>query len=312
MVQDAAELSETFARARRRVDYVLIWGHGLDHEVGILDMLFDDSGFTPLHVLRYRPTDIRKLVRAIYSYDYAPFHHLESKTRYLTKTRPEVLFVFMENLAPQEYASGNGAFRHLECARIKALKTRIRERFNPRRADGKMPSEDHVIHASDNAAQSEHILRWLGRSGGVASLKPHAFPFFAVRPHLPVPAHVDIHRVSLADLRCNILEGDRWDYQTREVGIEESPHFRALEQGDPATYATYLDRFRGTGLRDPYTVKRYLSLAGRLDYLAPPYQTGYVLLRKSGDGGFRVVDGLHRAAILCHRGEATILGAIMR
>ena len=313
MAQLSRTLAKAFAQARQRVDYILIWGHGLVHEEKILDILLAEPGFVPLHILRYRPQNIRKLVRAVYSYDYAPFHHLESKTRYLMTTPAEVLFVFMLNETPEEIALGKGAFRHIECAKIKALKSCIRERFNPRQPNIDEPSEDHVIHASDNSAQTEYILNWLGIKLGVNTLLPHPCPFLQVRPHLPRPNEILIRQVELADLGCNLLEGSRWEFRVRSACIKDSPHYRAIAEGRPEIYAEYLGRFRGTGLRDPYSVSHYLALVDHLDYLAPPHETDYVLLQETHNGSMRIIDGLHRAAILYYRDKkATILGAISR
>ena len=154
---------------RQRYDYFLIWGNGLPYQNEILDILRDAESIEIIRLTSYKPKNIAKLVRAIYSYDYAPLQHLRAKTRYLLETIPEVLFIFVLNRDARERYVCTGAFRHVECANIKSIKEEIRNRFNPRK-EGKR-TEEHVIHASDNESQVDHILKYLGVKAGVSYLK---------------------------------------------------------------------------------------------------------------------------------------------
>ena len=60
-------------------------------------------------------------MRAVYSYDYAPYWHLKGKTEYLLKTKPEALFIFLLNKNPAEVLRGEGLFQHIECDVIKSI-----------------------------------------------------------------------------------------------------------------------------------------------------------------------------------------------
>ena len=56
-----------------RYDYFLIWGNGLKFKTQIINEIRADNNFQIVKILHHKPKSIKKLVRAIYSYDYAPF-----------------------------------------------------------------------------------------------------------------------------------------------------------------------------------------------------------------------------------------------
>ena len=153
-----------------RYDYFLIWGNGLKYRDQIINEIRKDSNFQIIKILHHKPKNIKELVQAIYSYDYAPFCHLKSKTEYLLKTAPEVDFIFVKNIDPREDYVGEGEFRHIESQNVKLLKERIRDNYNKRKDDRR--TEEHVIHASDNQDQTDYILRYLGFNDGLKDPKP--------------------------------------------------------------------------------------------------------------------------------------------
>lgn len=296
-------------RPGTRYDYLLVWGHGTCHLQPMLDMIRAHGAFRIVKIMHHVPQTVDALVFAVYSFDYAPIQHLRGKTEYLKKTPREAYFIFVENLSPDEDYFGEGAFRHLESRTLKALKEEIRDRFNPRVA-GKR-SEEHVIHASDNAEQTDHILRYLGYQG---------VELFADR-HLALkaPYHLSgitsycVRRVPLSRLVCRIVTGDRFSYQAQAVGIEETPHYRALA-GDEQAYQGYLDRYLGTALTDDHTLANLLRLRDSFRYLAPPFHADYIVVREEGEGEgarFVVVDGVHRAALLKNQGVEEINVAVI-
>ncbi len=293
-----------------RYDYLIIWGHGLVYENDILEII-DSFPFEILHTHRMKPKRIKMLIRAVYSYDYAPFEHLKSKTRYLLSTPAEVLFIFFRNLNPQEYYTGEGAFRHIECAQVKKLKTQIRESFNPR-IKGAL-SHHHVVHASDNSLQTHFILKWLGFRQGIYDILPQSFPFMKLPYHLPTINLLRIRNIPVDRVWCRNVFGSRWKYKTKEIQVSESIQYRALTE-DTESYALYLDTFRGTALKDHYSVNRLLKLEKNFKYLAPPHADKYIILSEKSDknGKYFVLDGLHRTAILKKRNHTNILATIIR
>ena len=144
----------------QRMDYFMIWGHGLKYKNEILSILRNHPDLEIISINKKQIENVPKFVDAIYSCDTVPLEHLKNKTRYLLTTPPEVLFILVKNKNPQEKYFGKGAFRHIQCQLIKDIKEEIRNKFNSK-IDGKR-TEEHVIHASDYESQVVHVLKVLG------------------------------------------------------------------------------------------------------------------------------------------------------
>jgi len=271
-----------------------------------------DEHLKIVRIVNYRPENIEEFVKEIYSYDYAPFHHLEAKTRYLLSTTNELLVIFVHNIDVKEVLRGSGAFRHVECDRIRAVKDAIRDLWNPRQNGER--TEDHVIHASDNETQTDHMLRNIGVRKGLAVLrrKPNelldspyhisAFPTFTVKS---IPVH---------KIECSITmrESGEDDYQRRNCQLSESPHHACLA-GDTETYGRYLSERRGRVLCDDYSLQGFLDLQKDLRYLEPPNGSAYILTHYQPETDrYLILDGLHRASILAHRGQENITVAVVQ
>lgn len=273
--------------------YFLIWGHGLQFQDQILDRIASEKSFEILRVLRLRLRSVKRLVNTIYSYDYAPFHHLKSKTRYLLHTPREVAFAFIRVADPDPDMFGKGSFRHRESQRIKALKEELRNRYNPR-MNGKR-TEDHVVHASDSESQTEHIIRYLGISSGIAFFKENEmFPF--------VPNYITCHggilrKLDPNNLSCRIAEGQRYSYRLKTLPLRESPHFLGLA-GDMEVYERYIEAFNGGPLKAYYSVSRFRTL---LDSIQSGVEPDPIIINSE----MLILDGVHRAAIFLHIGKAT-------
>ena len=279
-----------------RYDYFLIWGHGLKYKNDILNIIRSQSDLEILKIVAHRPTAIKHLVKAIYSYDYAPYFHLRSKTRYLMKTPGEVLFIFVKNNNPDEDYSGEGEFRHIESGTLKPIKESIRDRFNDR-VKGKR-TEDHVIHASDNESQTHHILKYLNM-GGLECLSYQT-------PTLNLPSYIrkyksfSIKQAEANSLKCRILVGDRFNYKTEILSVAKSPHFLGLKKNHDI-YRKYIDRFSGGPLKQDYSLHRYLTLANNFKYLKNGKTTDYITVEPSVKNHYIILDGLHRASILLNQ-----------
>ena len=113
-----------------RLDALLIWGHGLPHFDGILDLVRADPNFRIRRIVQRDIDDLPRFVKSVYNFDYAPYRHLIDKTRYLMQTPPKFAVIFADNLQPEEHEVGQGRFAHLECKKMTALKRAIRERYN--------------------------------------------------------------------------------------------------------------------------------------------------------------------------------------
>lgn len=293
---------------RTRYDYFLIWGNGLPYKEEILEIIRNTEFLEIIRIMDYRPRSIRRFVHRIYSYDYAPFQHLRAKTRYLLKTESIVTVILVCNQSPRETYRGEGPFRHIECERIKEAKEKIRNRYNPRRLG--IRTEEHVIHASDNEAQVDHLLKCLGHRDGIEYL--HRTPNRLLRPPRYLSRFDDftIRQVRLSKLRCTVLRGSRASFWTEVVKVDETPQFSCLV-GQPEIYREYLSKFLGGPLTQDYSVEKLRGLSKTFKYLDELHATSYILVREAAFGQYLVLDGAHRAAILRLQGIMSIPVAVV-
>jgi hypothetical protein len=148
-----------------RYDSILVWGNGLQYKVEIIQKIQEHPDFEVIHIVNHKPESIAEFVKAVYSFDYAPFWHLEAKIQYLLSTEPEINLVVFKNRNPDEDYLGEGDFRHLESITVKNFKDKLRDVYNERKNDRR--SENHVVHATDNQKQTDYILKYIGYENGL-------------------------------------------------------------------------------------------------------------------------------------------------
>lgn len=294
---------------RDRYDYFLIWGNGLQYKDEILEIIRSEESLKILRIMRHTPKTISKLVRTIYSYDYAPLQHLKSKTKYLLKTDPEVIFIFVHNQDVQAVYRGRGQFRHIECMRIKSVKEEIRNRFNPRKNGQR--TEEHVVHASDNESQVHHVLKYLGFQNGIRFLKRVPNAILSPPYYLSDFDEFVVRCVHSSQLYCTILRGARSSFQKEIVRIKDTPHFACLT-GDTTAYQSYLFEFFGGALTADYSVEKLKRLSQNMAYLKYPYTTSYILVKEFQPDQYLILDGIHRACILEFRGVNELTVAVKK
>ncbi|CAH6803500.1 conserved hypothetical protein [Vibrio chagasii] len=272
-----------------RYDCFLIWPHGLGELTNILEYIESTKGFKIKLVKRKTVNNFNKFIREVYSFDYAPWQHLKSKTKYLRSVGNEVCFIFVENLNPQEDFVDFGEFRHIECDNVKNVKNHIRKRYNPRDGSGEM-THDHIIHATDNFAQTIEMLSIAGFP--IKSLKENCIlntPWFLGDINKFI-----VKNVAVEDLKCRVLlEGE-----SEIKSVKESPQYTCLEDGIISQeYKQYLDQNMGRGLLSYYSIKKYCNLRKSFSYLSGDYKNDYIIVTKH-ERGYIVLDGLHRLSIL--------------
>ena len=303
---DPRALLSAVQRQRRveRYDYLLIWGHGLEHREAILRELRAEPTLELLKVVRREVADIKQLVDAVYSYDYAPIEHLRGKTEYLLATPPRVVFIFLRNLQADEVMVGEGPFRHVESQNIKRLKERIRDKFNPRR-EGRR-TEEHVIHASDNQLQTHMMLKHLGFANGVAAFAS-ANAVVAAPGHLAPFKSFELRSVPLASLVGSLAIQRDGGVESALAELEDTPHYRALG-GETAPYEEHFRAFDAV-LTDDQSWQKLQEMDANFSYATGEYATDYIITRRLDDGRYVIMDGLHRSCVLKKRGarEAVIL-----
>lgn len=274
-----------------------------------MDMIRELPQLEIVKIVRHCPEDLAHFVRQVYDRDYVPFRHLASKTKYLLKTKPEIIAVFVRTADPQEQCVGEGRFRHIESTIIKEAKEAIRNRFNPR-VNGER-TEEHVVHASDHEAHTDHVLRLLGFRTGLQHLERQPNPIIPAPYHLRPFDRFRIRSVGWDQLFCHVLVDDPDRPSPALCRIEDSPHYQCLA-GNPRLYEQYLERFRGRSLSDDHSVDKLMTLAASFRYLEPPHHTCYILVRGRGRDEYVIQDGLHRASILRWQGHPNVVVAITR
>ena len=277
-----------------RKDCIIIWGHGLPYLNEIMLEIRENSGFNILKIVKHKPRSIKKLVKEVYSFDYAPFWHLKSKTKYLLKTKREVCFIFIENLDPNVDFFGKNEFRHPESQSLKKLKELVRLKYNPRDENG--ITHNHIIHATDSEEQTNELLKYLGGKNGILAFDKTIN--FINAPHYINKYNIfEIKDVDITNLYCNIIQGDSWyNYSVSLKKINKSPQYLGLIK-DIAIYQSYIEKYRGGALREDYNLPKFISLSKDFKYLASPHENSYVLVELI-DNKLVVIDGLHRACIL--------------
>ncbi len=286
------------APATSRMDYLLVWGHGMAHSAAILERVRARPDLEIISIVRREVPDTAQFVQDVYACDTVPFTHLVAKTRYLLHTPPEVLFVLLKNHRPDEKHFGEGAFRHIQSQTIKDLKEDIRNRFNPRAADGSR-TEDHVVHASDYPSQVAHVLSVLG-------LPPLAHYQAEPHPDIDAPYHLgplgplEIRTVPSDALFASILGQGL-------VAVRDTPHFQ-YATGHQAPYRSYHAQHFGTTLTDDHLPEAFDAKIRDFRYgnRLSNGKRNLIIAKPIGDGRYQILDGVHRAAILAARGADTI------
>ena len=281
-----------------RYDYFLIWGNGLSYKDDIIDIVSSVSAFEIVMMVLYKPHwGIRHFVRQIYNFDYAPYEHLKDKVRYLLKTKNEVFIIFVRNHDVREEWTGEGEYFHLESASVREVKNAIRDRYNERKSDRR--TENHVIHGSDNEAQTEYLLKIIGVNVGTKLFEKRMvnnLPY-----HLPDTGRYRVVKIETGKLFASVL----MEEGVTVLPLSKTPQYRGLTEGMDV-YANYLRTYQGTLLRDYYSVKKYEELRASLtdtSYL----EAGCFVTVKKIKSGYLILDGVHRASVLAIRGIGRIV-----
>jgi hypothetical protein len=287
-----------------RYDYILIWGNGLQFGGEIIQRIRSHPDFDVIHILSHKPKSISAFVKAVYSFDYAPFWHLEGKTQYLLSTAPEVKIIVFRNNDPDEDYLGEGDFRHLESMTVKRFKEKLRDLYNERKNDRR--TENHVIHATDNQKQTDYLLRYLGYRDGLKTIIEHSNKYLKSPWHLGDVTKFTIEQVAVNEVKCRRIVGGK----AETCEIEESPHYQTLT-GENDCYEDYLNQYQGVFLQDDYTFTKFKKMADGFKYLSCGHENDYILVRKD-DNKYIVCDGLHRMAILKSQNVEKLLVALLK
>lgn len=275
-----------------RLGYFMLWGHGIDFRMELIQHIEKAHNFEILRIQRHRFNNLNRFIKVVYGFDYAPISHLKDKLRYLKKVPPEVFLIFFSNKNYDVDYFGSGSFRHSEQVSTKNLKQNFRSQYNPKESG--VPSEHHVIHSSDNEDQVLMLARYL-------SLADNIFLPSVNSKLITSPSFIDLgHQYSVEwmeidQLRAQILIGNDWCApSTKVVKICETPHFKFIK-GNETEYIKYLKIHLGGGLKAWYSASKFQSLIQNFHGLLCSKYFSPILV-KSVKGETLIVDGLHRAS----------------
>ena len=286
-----------------RYDFFTIWGNALTHKDEILDILRNEDSLKIIRIESRTVKNMKKFIFDLYRCDTVPIEHLRAKLKYLFLVKPEIMVVFVKNYNPQEMQAGQGAFRKVQCQYINQIKIRIRNQYNPRHPDKKFQikplnkgvSHDHVIHASDYEEQVDYFLKMLGHKNGIQYLHGNSKDLPFEKPYyLETPETYIYKTVMIEKLRASILDdsdGKGIIHHIRK--ISETPHYRSLKQGTD-DYRNYLEKFKHTLLTPDYSCENFKKLNELNVNQIKKFDR---IIVKSESDYFRILDGVHRAAV---------------
>ena len=183
--------------------FSIIWGEGINHKKDIFDMIYEDPKINILTILEFEPENISELIKAIYSYEYLPFEHHESKLRDLRKGTSEIVLIFGNIKFPENFYWGDPNKKYLNSRYLNTLKEKIRLAYDPK-VNGKYTHE-HVVHFSDNNAQAHRFLKYLGFNKGLDYFRAKPNPLLKV-PYFVEPfTSFRIKDIYFKDIFANIL-----------------------------------------------------------------------------------------------------------
>lgn len=273
---------KNLARLYQQEHIMIIWGHGLKYINEIIEILEANPNFIIRSFTKKKIVNMSKFIRKVYHHDYAPYHHLKSKTRYLSKVEKKVMFISFSNLSNDYDFVDIGRFRHLESASIRSMKNKIRGHFNPKNS-----IENHVVHVTDYHNQTKMLL--------------HLFPDVALNEdcHFHKSLISKFGSIKLINLSIDFADISLNRYKHPFNGeLIDTPHFKFID-GNKEYYKSYLSENLGLKLRNYYSESKFMRQV--MQYHTQQSLNGFIVLRND-KSKFWVVDGMHRLSILKSNG----------
>ena len=273
-------------KKKNRFDFFIIWGNGIEYTSEIIDIIRSYEYIDIIMIKKISFTNIEDFVNSIYLSDVVPKEHIQTKTSYLLKSSPEVIFVLVKNFNPKEKFFGEGRFKHIQCENIVKIKQHIREKYNPR-INGEI-NHNHVIHASDFVEQVEQILTYLKLPSLKTFNRYDNLEYF-------IPYYLDFKKyyeltVNIDDLKINVINKGL-------VKIQNSPHYKYVT-GDEDEYKHYLAENFGNKLTSDHLPESYNQLIKNFNFNYSDEKKHMIIVKKINNNEFQILDGAHRACII--------------
>ena len=292
-----------------RYDGFIIWGNGLEHVAKIMSIIRNSGKYNIILIINKNIENMSNFVKGIYACDTTPRKHLAAKTRYLLDSPKRCIFILVENKQPNEKILGKGLFRHIECENINETKWLIRSKYNPKFKDPKkaispLPagvSHDHCIHATNTQSEVEYLLKYL-KLRPLDFYKRNDFDYFVpwhVKYSYSQPEFTEVD-MDIETICANII-GEKGE--GRATKLEDTPHYKFL-MGNTAPYHKYFNANFGVKLCEDHFPEAFQKLIENFDenYICENQIKHFVII----DNNNMILDGVHRACILKHRGKKKI------
>ena len=276
---------------------MVVWPHGVEHSIDILEALSEVEGVEPVSVIREERVNLRAFIKELYGFDAVPYHHLRAKLKHLRrmKGRPTILHIFFTVASPQYSISGAGRFLHVRSEIVHTLKWDLRKRFNPE--ENNAASHNHIIHVNDTQLETTRQVELSKLRLNKDEIMPRKKFQISLPAHMVMPKKILIKKIHLRDLLVRI-----WvDGELKSVGVEKTPHFHSLSVGEPEgqrIYRSYLDGKIGVKLQDGHNWVRFKRQFHRLNSHPEAFDENPILVTWASKGSkYVVLDGLHRSVI---------------
>jgi len=275
-----------------KFNYFLIWPHGVNNIVEIMDMINDVDDLKIIHVKKIKNNNLDNLINNIYKFELENSSHIKSKTQYLKKIgNNEIIIILCLN---ENYNEHIGKVKY--CTRMNDLKWKIREKFNPLHKDknfyitklSKGITHNHIIHGNDEEKEVYHMFDYLKLGDPFKYIKnSNITEKINSDFHLAEFSKYSIEFINMDNIRCNIVN-------KQNIKIEDSPHYKFVN-GNENEYINYFKYNTGTRLTQNHTPNRFRGLIKNFDYKNYNKNNYYLIIV---DKNYIIQDGLHRASIL--------------
>lgn len=279
-----------------RLDFGIIWEHGMPHIDDVLGILRQYKDLELVWFKEYTPVDFTVFIDQVYGLDTVPLEHLRAKNEYLKTVGTKTYLMLIKNNKPEPKLVGSGQYQHEQCMLINRFKWQVREAFNPK-IDGQR-SENHMIHCSDYPEQTDKFLKLLNL-GDVDYWCNSKTPELPLMPyHLERAYNYKIMENNTSDLLVNLCYRDD---SVISVPIIDSWHYMYVK-GIKQPYIDYWNKWKGIRLTEDHTPEKFDEMINWFN--AEEYKKmGKFIITK----GSIILDGVHRASILASNYDEKII-----
>jgi hypothetical protein len=293
----------------RRLDYFIVWGHGIDYLHEMVGLIGEDEDLDVLCVKKKNINDLEKFISDIYAKEWpsVPKEHTFAKTRFLYYVPKVVAIILVMNRNPKVRTQDNKnpLFRMPESETIKNVKNKIRERYDPNKGGRgqtqvvpRYNPDQHVVHASDFPEQVQNAL-------DVFEIQnvEHWMQYWKDK-HFPEQTVINDKKVVVCDINNIYLRIMDYNRNLIVSEIEQSPHYQYL-CGSKEAYKLYWKIYCGDILKENHSPSSFKRLASNFRYLQSPFLNSYIQVEKHGER-FYSANGDHRLAIMKYLGHKFI------